>query len=87
MELSGFFCEERSSFRLEEAFKLFHIFALRFAQAVRENKERRQREEKERLRKIGTHKSLALETETRLTDKYLYTLVEDIRCEAIGRAG
>lgn len=41
IQLSEFFCEDPSSFKLEECFKIFHNFCEKFKQAVNENERRR----------------------------------------------
>ncbi|KAK6298031.1 hypothetical protein J4Q44_G00310860 [Coregonus suidteri] len=44
--LVEFFCEDDSTFKLEEACRVFHSFCLRFQRAVQENAERKQKEQK-----------------------------------------
>ncbi|KAK5864974.1 hypothetical protein PBY51_016171 [Eleginops maclovinus] len=53
--LVEFFCEEDSTFKLEEACRVFHSFCLRFQRSVQENSERELKEQKrlERQREIG----------------------------------
>ncbi|XP_077588458.1 uncharacterized protein fhdc2 [Stigmatopora nigra] len=53
--LVDFFCEDDSTFKLEEACKVFDLFCLRFQKAVKENAERELKEQKrlERQRLIG----------------------------------
>ncbi|XP_067663501.1 uncharacterized protein [Haliotis asinina] len=46
LELADFFCEEPSSFKLEDSFKTLQIFMDRFKKAIEENKSRRIQEEK-----------------------------------------
>ncbi|XP_055015646.1 inverted formin-2 isoform X2 [Boleophthalmus pectinirostris] len=52
--LVDFFCEDDSTFKLEEACRVFHMFCLRFQRAVQENTERELKEQKrlERQREI-----------------------------------
>uniref|UniRef100_A0A096MAS0 FH2 domain-containing protein 1-like n=1 Tax=Poecilia formosa TaxID=48698 RepID=A0A096MAS0_POEFO len=52
--LMEFFCEDDSTFKLEEACKVFHLFCHRFQRAVQENEERDLKEQKrlERQREI-----------------------------------
>lgn len=52
--LVDFFCEDDSTFKLEEACRVFHSFCLRFQRAVQENAEREHKEQKrlERQREI-----------------------------------
>ncbi|KAM4732566.1 uncharacterized protein fhdc2 isoform 1-T2 [Anableps anableps] len=52
--LMEFFCEDDSTFKLEEACKVFHLFCHRFRRAVQENEERDLKEQKrlERQREI-----------------------------------
>ncbi|XP_029296986.1 FH2 domain-containing protein 1 [Cottoperca gobio] len=61
--LVEFFCEDDSTFKLEEACRVFHSFCLRFQRAVQENAERELKEQKrlERQREIGEkRRSLAV---------------------------
>lgn len=61
--LVEFFCEDDSTFKLEEACRVFHSFCLRFQKAVQENAERELKEQKrlERQREIGEkRRSLAV---------------------------
>ncbi|XP_077466098.1 uncharacterized protein LOC144082686 [Stigmatopora argus] len=53
--LVDFFCEDDSTFKLEEACKVFDLFCQRFQKAVKENAERELKEQKrlERQRLIG----------------------------------
>lgn len=44
--LVDFFCEDDSTFKLEEACRVFHMFCLRFQRAVQENTERELKEQK-----------------------------------------
>ncbi len=46
IQLAEFFCEDPSSFKLEECFKIFHNFCEKFKQAVNENERRRLQEVK-----------------------------------------
>ncbi|PWA23629.1 hypothetical protein CCH79_00005887 [Gambusia affinis] len=61
--LMEFFCEDDSTFKLEEACKVFHLFCHRFQRAVQENEERDLKEQKrlERQRKtVEKRRSLAV---------------------------
>uniref|UniRef100_A0A8C9ZQW4 FH2 domain containing 2 n=2 Tax=Sander lucioperca TaxID=283035 RepID=A0A8C9ZQW4_SANLU len=61
--LVEFFCEDDSTFKLEEACRVFHSFCLRFQRAVQENAERELKEQKrlERQREMGEkRRSLAV---------------------------
>ncbi|KAM7389596.1 hypothetical protein PAMP_023561 [Pampus punctatissimus] len=61
--LVEFFCEDDSTFKLEEACRVFHSFCLRFQKAVQENAEREVKEQKrlERQREMGEkRRSLAV---------------------------
>ncbi|XP_045886150.1 FH2 domain-containing protein 1 [Micropterus dolomieu] len=61
--LLEFFCEDDSTFKLEEACKVFHSFCHRFQKAVQENAERELKEQKrlERQRMMGEkRRSLAV---------------------------
>lgn len=61
--LVEFFCEDDSTFKLEEACRVFHSFCYRFQKAVQENAERELKEQKrlERQREIGEkRRSLAI---------------------------
>nr|XP_023992249.1 FH2 domain-containing protein 1-like [Salvelinus alpinus] len=50
--LVQFFCEDDSTFKLEEACRVFHSFCLRFQRAVQENAEREQKEQKRMEREM-----------------------------------
>ena len=50
-DLAEFLCEDASTFKLEECFKIFHTFGAKFAQAQKENEERKMAEEKAEARK------------------------------------
>ncbi|KAG7517646.1 hypothetical protein JOB18_013257 [Solea senegalensis] len=61
--LVEFFCEDDSTFKLEEACRVFHLFCLRFQKAVQENADRELKEQKrlERQREMGEkRRSLAV---------------------------
>lgn len=61
--LVEFFCEDDSTFKLEEACRVFHSFCHRFQRAVQENAERELKEQKrlERQREMGgKRRSLAI---------------------------
>ncbi|XP_067374622.1 FH2 domain-containing protein 1 isoform X2 [Channa argus] len=61
--LLEFFCEDDSTFKLEEACRVIHLFCLRFQRAVQENAEREQKEQKrlERQREmVEKRRSLAV---------------------------
>lgn len=49
--LADFFCEDASSFKLEECFKVFHGFCTRFRQSIVENARRRIQEEQANARR------------------------------------
>ncbi|XP_026864416.2 uncharacterized protein fhdc2 [Electrophorus electricus] len=82
--LVEFFCEDESSFKLEEACRIFHCFCHRFQRAVRENTERerqeqrrvaRERESMEKLRLRAAYSSLdeSDDLERTLTRNLSYT--------------
>nr|XP_029518435.1 uncharacterized protein LOC115130969 [Oncorhynchus nerka] len=50
--LVQFFCEDDTTFKLEEACRVFHSFCLRFQRAVQENAEREQKEQKRMEREM-----------------------------------
>ena len=50
-DLAEFLCEDASTFKLEECFKIFHTFGAKFTQAQKENEERKLQEEKAEARK------------------------------------
>lgn len=59
IQLSEFFCEDPSSFKLEECFKIFHNFCEKFKQAVNENERRRVQEEQATIRRKQREEQLA----------------------------
>ncbi|XP_073969429.1 FH2 domain-containing protein formin 3 isoform X2 [Rhodnius prolixus] len=86
--LAEFFCEDMNTFKLEECFKVFHGFCVKFKQAIAENERRRiqeeqaaarrkQREEQlaAKRRNLGQQGSNGSESECNIVD----TLLSDIR--------
>lgn len=59
LQLAEFFCEDPSSFKLEECFKIFHNFCEKFKQACNENERRRQQEEQATIRRKQREEQLA----------------------------
>lgn len=59
LQLSEFFCEDPSSFRLEECFKIFQNFCDKFKQAVNENERRRLQEEQAMIRRKFREEQMA----------------------------
>nr|XP_057943662.1 FH2 domain containing 3 [Doryrhamphus excisus] len=61
--VAEYFCEDPSSFKLEECCSIFHSFCRRFATAVQENRERdageQRRKRKESTRMASKHRSTA----------------------------
>lgn len=49
--LAEFFCEDINTFKIEECFKIFHQFCLKFNQAIAENERRRIQEEQATARR------------------------------------
>ncbi|KAK9751489.1 Diaphanous FH3 Domain [Popillia japonica] len=58
-QLAEFFCEDISSFKLEECFRIFHGFYCKFKQAVIENERRRLQEEQANARRRQREELLA----------------------------
>ncbi|KAF4526912.1 hypothetical protein B566_EDAN008355 [Ephemera danica] len=58
-ELADFFCEDLSSFKLEECFKILHSFCLKFRQAVNDNARRALQEEQAAARRQQREEQLA----------------------------
>ncbi len=50
-ELADYFCEDVSTFKLEDAIKIFHTFCEKFKKALEENKQRKIQEEKAEQRR------------------------------------
>ena len=50
-ELAEYFCEDSSSFKLEDTIKIFHAFCEKFKKALEENKQRKVQEEKAEQRR------------------------------------
>lgn len=59
IELAKFFCEDVSTFKLEECYKIFQSFCTKFCLAVKENENRKIREEQAALRKKQREEQLA----------------------------
>lgn len=59
LQLTEFFCEDPSTFRLEECFKIFQTFCEKFRQAVQENERRRLQEEQATIRRKMREEQLA----------------------------
>ncbi|XP_066138967.1 inverted formin-2 isoform X1 [Euwallacea fornicatus] len=59
IQLADFFCEDLSSFKIEECFRIFHSFTCKFKQAVLENERRRYQEEQANARKRQREELLA----------------------------
>jgi hypothetical protein len=57
--LSEFFCEDTATFKLEECFRVFHGFCVKFRQAVMENERRRIQEEQASARRRQREEQLA----------------------------
>lgn len=57
--LSEFFCEDTATFKLEECFRVFHGFCVKFRQAVMENERRRVQEEQASARRRQREEQLA----------------------------
>lgn len=89
--LAEFFCEDGNTFKIEECFKIFHQFCLKFNQAVAENERRRIQEEqvlarrKQREEQLLAKKRLcASQSKIRLSETvyfifyiYVYTYYSD----------
>lgn len=58
-QLADFFCEDVGSFKIEECFRIFHSFTLKFKQAVLENERRKYQEEQANARKRQREEILA----------------------------
>uniref|UniRef100_A0A8C9RBQ5 FH2 domain containing 1 n=1 Tax=Scleropages formosus TaxID=113540 RepID=A0A8C9RBQ5_SCLFO len=50
--LIDFFCEDKDTFRLDECFRIFQDFCLKFEHAVKDNVERKQKDAVRRLREL-----------------------------------
>lgn len=84
--LSEFFCEDSTTFKLEECFRVFHGFCVKFRQAVAENERRRIQEEQANARRRQREEQLAArrrqqmagqpgsESECNLVDSLLYDI-------------
>jgi len=57
--LSEFFCEDSTTFKLEECFRVFHGLCVKFRQAVAENERRRIQEEQANARRRQREEQLA----------------------------
>lgn len=57
--LAEFFCEDMNTFKLEECFKVFHGFCVKFKQAIAENERRRIQEEQAAARRKQREEQLA----------------------------
>ncbi|XP_014252125.1 FH2 domain-containing protein 1 isoform X2 [Cimex lectularius] len=59
ISLADFFCEDSATFKLEECFKVFHGFCVKFKQAVVENERRKLQEEQAAARRKQREEQLA----------------------------
>lgn len=59
IQLAEFFCEDPTSFKLEECFKIFYNFCEKFKQAVKENEKRKIQEEQAQIRRKQREDQLA----------------------------
>lgn len=59
IQLSEFFCEDSSQFKIEECFKIFYHFCEKFKMAVKENEKRRVLEEQANIRRKQREEQLA----------------------------
>ena len=59
IQLSEFFCEDSTTFKMEECFKIFQSFCEKFKQAVKENEKRRAQEEQASIRRKMREEQLA----------------------------
>lgn len=57
--LAEFFCEDAATFKLEECFRVFHGFCMRFRQAVSDNARRRLQEEQANARRKQREEMMA----------------------------
>lgn len=67
--LADFFCEDPASFKIEECFKIFYGFCVKFKQAIAENERRRIQEEQANARRKQREEQLAAK---KRTSKYFY---------------
>ncbi|CAH0390583.1 unnamed protein product, partial [Bemisia tabaci] len=58
--LAEFFCEDVKTFKVEECFKVFHSFCVKFKQAVMENERRKLQEEQASARRRQREEQLAV---------------------------
>ena len=58
--LADFFCEDSTTFKIEECFKIFHGFCVKFKQAVAENQCRRLQEQQANARRKQREEQLAV---------------------------
>ncbi|XP_047102012.1 uncharacterized protein LOC124721206 [Schistocerca piceifrons] len=86
--LADFFCEDVATFKLEECYRIFHQFCVKFKQAVQENERRRVQEEQANMRRRQREEQLAAkrrhmsgqfgqngsESESNLMDSLLYDI-------------
>ena len=70
--LADFFCEDASTFKLEECFKVFHSFCIKFKVAIVENERRRMQEEQAAARRKQREEQLASKRRTCMKLYILY---------------
>lgn len=78
--LAEFFCEDASTFKIEECFKVFHQFCQKFNQAVAENERRRIQEEQVLARRKQREEQLMARKRLRKCSNpfiYVYILTAD----------
>lgn len=69
-QLAEFFCEDLSSFKIEECFRIFHAFTCKFKQAVIENERRKFQEEQANARKRQREELLAAKRRQSMYEKH-----------------
>ncbi|KAL0275923.1 UNVERIFIED_CONTAM: hypothetical protein PYX00_003637 [Menopon gallinae] len=75
--LAEFFCEDPGTFKLEDCFKIFHGFCVKFKQAVAENERRKLQEEQTYQRRKQREEQLAAKR------KQLNSANSDVECNAV----
>ena len=84
-QLSDFFCEDTTSFKLEECFRIFHGFYCKFKQAVTDNERRRIQEEQANARRRQREELLATKRkQSKTLHKERLSLTESLVVESLG---
>ncbi|XP_061931495.1 uncharacterized protein LOC107998165 isoform X3 [Apis cerana] len=81
--LAEFFCEDGNTFKIEECFKIFHQFCLKFNQAVAENERRRIQEEQVLARRKQREEQLLAKKRLLTNNQQIEAPISESECNLI----